>query len=148
MPIVVGRTQSWGRLNTGHQMTMQYRRKSQASVVRRQTRTQPKQFYLKVHIYPLICETYSKQYKSSKLLGSHWVRDVPHQLEDAKTNINCCRDHMIMTNWRLQLCSEIIYRLISGQVGSSEMLLPRSNKCFISLGRKDNVISPITIRSF
>lgn len=148
MPIVVGWVQSCGRMNTGHQMTMQYRWKSQVSVVRRQTRTQSKQFYLKVHIYSLICETYSKQYKSSKWLGSHWVRDVLHQLEDAKTNINCCHDHMIMTNWRLQLCSEIIYCLISGKVGPSETLLPSSNKCFISLGQKDNVIYSITVRSF
>lgn len=70
-------------------------------------------------------------------MGSHWVRDVLHQLEDVKTNINCCHDHMIMTNWLLQLCSEIIYCFISGQVGPSEMLLPNSNKCFISLGLGD-----------
>lgn len=55
---------------------------------------------------------------------------------------------MIMTNWLLQLCSEIIYYFISGKVGPSEMLLPSSNKCFISLGWKDNVIYPITARSF
>lgn len=89
-----------------------------------------------------------QQYNSSKLLGSHRVRDMLHQPEDAKANMNCCHDHMIMTNWLLPLCSEIIYCFISGKVGPSEMMLSSSNKCLSSLGRKDNVIYPTTVRSF